>query len=116
MALVLNEEQQFLKDAASKFFQDDAPISHFREMRDSNNELGYSKELWTKMANLGWAGILVSEEYGGSDFGMMGMGTILEEAGKTLNSLHLYLQLHFWEQLSWNLEEMKNKNLNTYLN
>ena len=78
MALVLNEEQQFLKDAASKFFQDDAPISHFREIRDSNNELGYSKELWTKMANLGWAGILVSEEYGGSDFGMMGMGTILE--------------------------------------
>ena len=49
MALVLNEEQQFLKDAASKFFQDDAPISHFREIRDSNNELGYSKELWTKM-------------------------------------------------------------------
>ena len=90
MALVLNEEQQFLKDAASKFFQDDAPISHFREMRDSNNELGYSKELWTKMANLGWAGILVSEEYGGSNFGMMGMGIILEEAGKTLTPSPLY--------------------------
>ena len=34
------------------------------------------------MAELGWAGILVSEEYGGFDFGMMGMGGILEETGK----------------------------------
>jgi alkylation response protein AidB-like acyl-CoA dehydrogenase len=90
MALVLNEEQQFLKDAASKFFQEDAPISHFRKIRDSENELGYSKELWTSMSNLGWAGILVSEEYGGSDFGMMGMGTILEEAGKTLTPSPLF--------------------------
>ena len=79
MALVLNEEQQFLKDAASKFFQDDAPISHFREMRDSNNELGYSKELWTKMANLGWAGILVSEEYGGSGLGVREACAVMEE-------------------------------------
>jgi alkylation response protein AidB-like acyl-CoA dehydrogenase len=90
MALVLNEEQQFLKDAASKFFQDNAPIAHFRELRDSNNELGYDCELWKKMAELGWAGILVSEEYGGSDFGMMGMGTILEEAGKTLTPSPLF--------------------------
>ena len=90
MALVLNEEQQFLKDAASKFFQENAPIAHFRELRDSNNELGYDCELWKKMAELGWAGILVSEEYGGSDFGMMGMGTILEEAGKTLTPSPLF--------------------------
>jgi acyl-CoA dehydrogenase len=90
MALVLNEEQQFLKDSASKFFQDNAPIAHFRELRDSNNELGYDHELWKKMAELGWAGILVSEEYGGSDFGMMGMGTILEEAGKTLTPSPLF--------------------------
>ena len=48
MALVLNEEQQFLKDAASKFFQDDAPISHFREIRDSNNELGTAKSCGQK--------------------------------------------------------------------
>ena len=90
MALILNEEQQFLKDAASKFFQEDAPISHFREIRDSQIELGYSKELWSTMSDLGWAGILVSEEYGGSDFGMMGMGTLLEEAGKTLTPSPLF--------------------------
>ena len=84
MALLLNEEQQYLKDTAKDFVQKKAPISHFRELRDSKDETGYSKELWKQMAELGWAGILIAEEYGGSDFGMMGMGGILEETGRCL--------------------------------
>ena len=82
MALLFNEEQQYLKDTAKDFVQKNAPINHFRELRDSKDETGYSKELWKQMAELGWAGILISEEYGGSDFGMMGMGGILEETGR----------------------------------
>jgi len=84
MALLFNEEQQYLKDTAKDFVQKNAPINHFRELRDSEDETGYSKELWKQMAELGWAGILISEEYGGSDFGMMGMGAILEETGRCL--------------------------------
>ena len=84
MALILNEEQQSLKDIAQDFLDKNAPISHFREIRDSDNKTGYSKELWKKIADLGWAGILVSEDYGGFNFGMMGMGGILEETGKNL--------------------------------
>jgi len=84
MALLLNEEQQYLKDTAEDFVQKNAPINHFRELRDSKDETGYSKELWKQMAELGWAGVLISEEYGGSDFGMVGMGGILEETGRCL--------------------------------
>mgnify|MGYP003310985111 FL=1 len=84
MALLFNEEQQYLKDTAKDFVQKNAPINHFRELRDSKDETGYSKELWKQMAELGWAGILISQEYGGSDFGMMGMGGILEETGRCL--------------------------------
>ena len=84
MALLFNEEQQYLKDTAKDFVQKNAPINHFRELRDSKDETGYSKELWKKMAELGWAGVLISEEYGGSDFGMVGMGGILEETGRCL--------------------------------
>tara|TARA_B100001013_G_scaffold142992_2_gene84471 strand:- start:5672 stop:6811 length:1140 start_codon:yes stop_codon:yes gene_type:complete len=84
MALLLNEEQQLLKDTAKEFVQKNAPISHFRELRDSEDQTGYSKDLWKQMAELGWAGILVPEEYGGSDFGMMGLGGILEETGRNL--------------------------------
>ena len=84
MALLFNEEQQYLKDTAKEFVQKNAPINHFRELRDSEDKTGYSKELWKQMAQLGWAGILIPEEYGGSDFGMMGLGAILEETGRCL--------------------------------
>ena len=84
MALLLNEEQQLLKDTAKEFVQKNAPISHFRGLRDSEDNSGYSKDLWKQMADLGWAGILVPEEYGGSNFGMMGLGGILEETGRNL--------------------------------
>ena len=84
MALLLNEEQQYLKDTAKEFVQKNAPINHFRELRDSEDKTGYSLDLWKQMAELGWAGILISEEYGGSDFGVMGLGGILEETGRCL--------------------------------
>ena len=90
MALILNEEQQSLKDIAREFLQNNAPITHFREIRDTQSELGYDESLWKEMVNLGWSGILIPEEYGGFDFGMVGMGSILEEAGKTLTPSPLF--------------------------
>ena len=90
MALILNEEQQSLKDIASEFLQSNAPVTHFREIRDTQNELGYDESLWMEMVNLGWSGILIPEEYGGFDFGMVGMGSILEETGKTLTPSPLF--------------------------
>ena len=90
MALVLNEEQQSLKDIAKEFLQKNAPVTHFREIRDTESELGYDPDLWKQMVDLGWSGILVPEEYGGFDFGMVGMGSILEEMGKMLSPSPLF--------------------------
>ena len=90
MALILNEEQQSLKDIAKEFLQKNAPVTHFREIRDTNNELGYDEVLWKEMVNLGWSGILIPEEYGGFDFGMVGMGSIFEEMGRTLTPSPLF--------------------------
>jgi len=84
MALVLNEEQQMLRDAARDFLSERAPISHLREIRDSGNKLGLSRELWAEMVEMGWAAILVPEEHGGLGFGYSGLGLILEESGRTL--------------------------------
>ena len=90
MALILNEEQQSLKDIAREFLQKNAPVTHFREIRDTKNELGYDEALWKEMVDLGWSGILIPEEYGGFDFGMVGMGSIFEEMGKTLTPSPLF--------------------------
>jgi alkylation response protein AidB-like acyl-CoA dehydrogenase len=84
MALVLTEEQVMLKDAARDFLQGRAPVSHLRELRDSGNADGFSRELWGEMADMGWTAILVPEEHGGLGYGYTGLGIVLEETGRTL--------------------------------
>jgi alkylation response protein AidB-like acyl-CoA dehydrogenase len=73
-----------LKDAARVFLSERAPVSHLREIRDSGNEDGFSRELWSEMTEMGWAAILVPEEYGGLGYGYTGLGIVLEESGRTL--------------------------------
>jgi alkylation response protein AidB-like acyl-CoA dehydrogenase len=84
MSLVLSEEQALLKETAAEFMQEKAPASHMRELRDTKDELGFSRSLWKEMAELGWTGILLPEEYGGSDLGFAELGVVLEECGRTL--------------------------------
>ena len=84
MALVLNEDQVQLRDSARAFIQDKAPVTAFRKLRDTNDGDGFDRALWKEMAELGWAGIIIPEEFGGSGFGYTGLGVILEEAGRTL--------------------------------
>jgi len=84
MALVLNEEQLMLKDAARDFLSERAPVSHLREIRDSGNEDYFSRDLWVEMVEMGWTAILVPEEHGGLGYGFTGLGIVLEESGRTL--------------------------------
>ncbi|MDG0970266.1 MAG: acyl-CoA/acyl-ACP dehydrogenase [Porticoccaceae bacterium] len=86
MALVLNEEQQMLKESAKGFLTEHAPISVLRANRDAGSEAGYSGLLWPQMVNMGWAAILIPEEYGGLAFGHVGMAQIIEETGRTLTA------------------------------
>ena len=86
MAMVLNEEQVQLQDAAKKFLQADAPISALRKLRDDKVDDGFSRDLWQQMVELGWAGILVKEEFGGLELSPLWMGLIMEEAGRCLTA------------------------------
>ena len=90
MKLVLTEEEQFLKDTAKNFAEERCPISHFRSLRDSNDPKLWDKDIWKEMSALGWPGILIPEEYGGSNFGITGISVILEECAKTLTPSPLF--------------------------
>ncbi len=90
MKLVLTEEEQFLKDTAKNFAEERCPISHFRSLRDNNDPNLWDENIWKEMTALGWPGILIPEEYGGSNFGITGISVILEECAKTLTPSPLF--------------------------
>ena len=86
---VLNEEQQMLRDGALDWVTDRAPVSAFRRTRDAGEV--FDTGLWEEIARMGWAGIVVPEDHGGSDFGVTGMGLVLEEMGKQLVASPLFI-------------------------
>ena len=90
MPLVLNEDQNMLKDSAKNFCADNTPITQLRRLRDENDSLGFDKETWNQMVELGWSGITVPEAYGGLGFGYMGLGVVMEECGRTLAASPLF--------------------------
>lgn len=82
--LVTTEEEVMLADSARGFLDDAAPVSHLRGLRDAGQT--HDAALWKSMAEMGWAGILVPEEAGGSDMGHAAASVLAGEMGKTLVS------------------------------
>jgi acyl-CoA dehydrogenase len=86
MALVLNEEQVMLKDAAAGFLAEKASVAQLRALRDSGDEQGFASDVWADMAQMGWAGIAIPEDFGGLGYGYTGLGLVLEQAGRNLSA------------------------------
>jgi alkylation response protein AidB-like acyl-CoA dehydrogenase len=84
MTLVLSEEQELLRNTAREFIGENAPVKELRRLRDEQDAIGFSRAMWKEMAELGWAGILLPEEFGGSELGYAELGVVLEETGRTL--------------------------------
>ncbi len=83
MTFILTEDQQLLRDTAIAFARDELPISRLRDLRDQAAN-GVDAEARAKLAELGFFGVMIPEAHGGSDFGMVGMGQIMEAQGRTL--------------------------------
>ncbi len=79
MDLGLNEEQEMLKTSARDFLQKECPKQLVKQLDES--DAGYSPELWRKMAELGWMGLIFPEKYGGSGGSFLDLIVLLEEMG-----------------------------------
>lgn len=84
MAFVLSEEQQMLRDSAFSFASEKLPVTQLRALRKAGASTGHDDAAWKEMAELGFAGVLISEDHGGSEFGHVGLGQVLEAQGRTL--------------------------------
>ncbi len=86
MSLVLSSEAQMVRDTAMAFFRERSPVTALRKLRDTNDPDGFSRPLWRTMAELGWTGFLVSEDHGGTAFGVTGLAQVMEAAGRSLTA------------------------------
>jgi alkylation response protein AidB-like acyl-CoA dehydrogenase len=78
--VLLNGEEQSIRQAAREFLSAESPTSLAREMEQ--DPLGYSPKLWTTMAQLGWLGLSLPTEYGGQDLPLTFTGLLLQELGR----------------------------------
>jgi alkylation response protein AidB-like acyl-CoA dehydrogenase len=84
MSLVYNDDERMLQDAAREFLAAESPVAALRALRDNRDETGFSRGLWAKFAEMGWAGMLVPEARGGLGFAHAGAGILCEQMGRTL--------------------------------
>jgi len=80
MNLDFTEEQQMLKDMARDFLEKEFPKTLVREMEEDPS--GHNTEVWKKMADLGWIGLVIPEKYGGAGLGFQDLVVLLEEMGR----------------------------------
>ena len=82
MDLGLNEEQRMLRDFARDFLEKECPESLVRAAEE--DEKGYVPDLWRKMADQGWQGLIIPEEHGGAGMSFLDLTILLEEFGRFL--------------------------------
>ena len=82
MDVLLNEEEEMVKNAAREFLEGECPPSLAREMEV--DDLGYPPDLWRQMAQLGWLGMSLPESLGGQGLPVTYLGIIIEEMGRAI--------------------------------
>ena len=82
MDVLLNEEEEMVKNAAREFLEGECPPSLAREMEV--DDLGYPPDLWRQMAQLGWLGMSLPESLGGQGLPVTYLGIIIEEIGRAI--------------------------------
>ena len=77
-----SEDQMMIMDSARKFLEKKCPKEKVRKLKE--DELGYDREMWQKMVELGWLGLILPEEYGGTGLAYMDLVVLMEEMGRNI--------------------------------
>lgn len=82
--MILTDEQQMLREAATGWVRERAPVAALRSLRTDHAATGHDPALYREMAEMGWTGIAIPEADGGFAFGLAGAGVVAEELGRNL--------------------------------
>jgi len=82
MDLSLSDEQRLLGDSAGRFIAGRYTFEQRRAILQSRE--GFSRDIWREIAELGWIGLSVPEEFGGLGAGAVETGLVMEALGRAL--------------------------------
>ena len=82
MDIGLNEIQQMLKTSAKEFLTSECPDTYVRAMEEDPK--GYTNDMWQKITDQGWLGLIIPDEYGGAGLEFQDLTILLEEMGRYL--------------------------------
>lgn len=82
MDVLLTDDEAIVQQAASAFLAIESTAALVREAERDPDRI--SRALWAKIAELGWLGISLPEEYGGQDLPLSYLGLLFEELGRQI--------------------------------
>lgn len=77
-----SEEQEMLRDAAKRFLTDNCSTKYVRQMMA--DATAHDPAFWNKLVGQGWPGLLIPEQYGGTNGTFLDLTVIVEEMGKAI--------------------------------
>lgn len=81
MQFELDEERTMLRSSTRELLEGEASLEDTRSLMEDASE-GYSKAFYSQLAELGYFGLLLSEQEGGADMGALGLAAVLAEMGR----------------------------------
>jgi alkylation response protein AidB-like acyl-CoA dehydrogenase len=77
-----NDEQELLRSTARKFFENEVASETVRRLMETPE--GMSRELWAKLAEQGWLGLVFPDQYDGMGLGLVDLVVLMEEMGRAV--------------------------------
>lgn len=88
MNFEFSEDQKLIQDQARQFLTEKCPVSQVRKVLDGEDT--YDRALWQSIAELGWCGTAIDEQYGGLGLGPLELCVIAQELGRSLAPVPFY--------------------------
>ena len=82
MDFAFSKDQELIRSSVREFLKKECPKDRVRELKGS--EKGYDPKVWKKMVKLGFQGLVIPEEYGGTEGDFYDLVIFMEEAGRNI--------------------------------
>jgi len=82
MDFAFTKDQELIRSSVREFLKKECPKDRIRELK--GDEKGYDPKVWKKMVKLGFQGLVIPEEYGGTEGEFHDLVIFMEEAGRNI--------------------------------